>query len=226
MTKTQSDPLERPARYLEGKSGMVPERCPYFPSFMEKLVVAIVTAHPRRPDENEDERHLRVREAVCALTGGTASPGAPPSYDLPETFNAFLTVDQKGVVANERNDLPRRLSTRLHDEVDIRDFAMDTPREDSLTRLAERAADKRRNPSVSAQTIRRRVAQTSYRNYLMDVLHRHVEEEEAEMKGDLDRVAEILARWNIRADVDPIALALASFWTEKEEDVPGENRPS
>ncbi len=215
MTQT-IDPFSRPSRYTSVDEPT--ERSPWFPSFLEKLAVAIVTAHPEHPNETEGERHIRVRNAVCALSGRPLPTGAPPRYDLPETFNAFLSVDQKGIVAMARNDMPRRLSSRIADDIDHRDAREDFERGFSPTRLAKRAEVRDRYKSVSAEAIRKRIAQESYRNYLFDVAFGRVEKEEADMKADLDLIAGILHRWNIQAKVDPIALALASFWNEAEVD--------
>ncbi|WP_439478769.1 hypothetical protein [Brevundimonas sp.] len=215
MTEVGTDPFARPERFVDRE--FPTERSPFFSSFLEKLVVGIVNAHPETPTETEDERHLRVRRAVTELSGHR-STGATKSYDLPETFNAFLTSKQNGIVALESNAQRPNLSWTLDAEVENRDFKMQVPRDASLTYLADRAAAKRRNPNVFAETIRKRLGQSEYRNYLVDVLDGRVAGEEAEMKADLDAIAEILGRWNIRADIDPIALALASYWTEKAED--------
>lgn len=223
MTNAQADPFERPARYVNSDEPTEPS--PWFPSFLEKLVVAIVNAHPEHPEETESQRQIRVRNAVSALSGRPPAKGAPPRYDLPETFNAFLTVNQNGVVAVARNDLPRRVSLRLADDFDHRHAPEDFGRGFSPTGLARRAEVRNPRKSASAEAIRKRIDKEPYRNYLFDVLYGRVAKEEADMKADLDLVAAVLARWNIQSDVDPIALALASFWSEKEDGAPGVNDP-
>lgn len=221
MTQDPPNPFERPARYVSADEPTDPS--PQFPSFLEKLVAAIVNAHPAKPNETENERLLRVRKAVSAISGRPVETGAPPRYDLPETFNAFLTANQNGIVAVARQDMRLRLSARIGDDYDYAHAPEDFERGFSPTELAKRAEVKTRYKSVSYETIRKRLSDKSYSGYLFDVAFGRVDQEEADMKADLDLVAEVLARWNIQADVDPIALALASFWSEKEDATPGTN---
>ena len=65
---------------------------------------------------------------------------------------------------------------------------------------------------VSFETLRGRIKDPHYRAYLIDVQSGRMHAQEKEMKEDLDAIATILGRWQVRFDVDPLRLALASYW--------------
>lgn len=213
MTEITKDPFSRPDRYSDPDYEV--ERSPSFPSFIEKLIISICNSYDADSRETQDEKHRRAREAIRLLFGLKTKHGAPYSYDMPEYFNAYLTVDQKGVYARTENETRRKISRLIVDEYDVRHPDVDIhTRYYNLQKLSESAIHNQRLNSASSETIRKRSNDNSYLDYFFDVALKRVNGEEKEMKEDLDLIASILERWNVKASIDPLKLGLASYWAE------------
>jgi hypothetical protein len=198
MTKGIRNPLERPDRYSEFPEG------PYWPRFIEKLLLAIINAYPdpsaKDNASQEISRDKRLAAAMKALIlTSNRSKGNRPHYDLEYDIKlAHAQSDPLGTNRyNEMFGIPDKPEpvpgpSAVFKDIDLPGGAH------SKASLVDRVKKKR----YSHKHI-------DYCDFIVrDNLHR----EEVDMMEALREVSAILSRFNIDLDLDPHKLAMASLW--------------
>jgi hypothetical protein len=189
---------ERPPRYRDWP------RQPYWSTFIEKLLLAIIDAHPSaKPPAGSTaafkQREERLAAALEAIFNVNPQRGRNREYDLPalmeiasEKLRADSQAEFEKEVLHERG-LTKRVSAR------------------AAARAAEHLA---RGNSVNARTdrLRSRLRDVELCEYLSQIAILGYHEEEEDMERDLQGVARILRRWNIDVEIDVRALGMASLW--------------
>jgi hypothetical protein len=193
---------ERPLEYSEDP----PQ--PYWPTFIEKLLLTIIDAHPL--DERsgaaiaeDTDRQKRLDEALDALFGKAERRGNKHIYLL------------HAAVAAARKEMPT-VSAAAFERTVLPDLAPElrTVAKSKRAAFAESASLTRGNSDASRQK-RIKQFEKANRAYLTDVaVFRHHQEEE-DMFRDLHEVARVFLRWNLPCLVNAEALGMASLWGPK-----------
>lgn len=199
--KDQSVSFERPHRYADEAV------LPIWPSFLEKLLLAIIDANPEddRPAferASDVGRQKRLDTALEALTGRKRKRGNKQLYLL---HAAMAVVD--GVMPASSAEAFERVVLGL-------------PKQDRTKASSRRKAFSQHNSilvglSDESRTKRLKAFEQKHRRYLQELsLLRHHPEEE-DIFNDMQVVAAILQRWNIGCSIEPEALGMASLWVRK-----------
>lgn len=192
--------FERPHRYGDD----APQ--PYWPTFAEKLLLALIDAYPQRGDDSEtiacdSERSERLAEALDAVFNVENRRGPHEIYKLHALMSARETHLDEACAEFEKEilKLPKGQRTKTV----------------SKRSIAQQIAPQVRGNSVETSAELLRASEREHRRYLsqIGVLGSHQEEED--MLRDLRMIERILARWNIQIRVDPEALGMASLWEKK-----------
>lgn len=193
---------ERPLEYREEPA------LPCWPTFIEKLLLTIIDAHPRddRPGAvraADAGRQERLDDALDALFGKVERRGNKEIYLLHAAVAAVrMEMPAASAAAFERTMLPE-LPPNLR-----------TVAKSKRAAFAENAALTRGN-SDAAREKRLKQFEKANRAYLTDVaVFRHHPEEE-DMFRDLSEATRILARWNLPCSLNAEALGMASLWTHR-----------
>jgi len=201
-------PLRKPERFKGNAYS------PVFPSFIEKLFLAI--AIPAHADENElrAERasHIATRNSISELFGIDCPQGKPPRHDTRLQFQAWLTeTGGEEVVSREIGDVAPHLENHLI----YRELGDSDAKDVDLNR--RKAASQSENSGSKLDSVARRISDKipDYYDYLLDVSGRELDEEEEEILKDLRALKEIFARWGIPLETDPIKLGLAAMMVPK-----------
>ena len=196
--------------------------CPEFPSFIEKLFLALLVAEPRlklpKPPASPDAQlRQRVSTAAKALFGESLAGGGQAYGDLQWFFGATLTTDGAGViVARPENKPPGKQQNEILSEFDQPEEA----RAAKLTTYLRNAAESqgvdlgtKEEEEDSLSQARDRIK--NYFPYLNSVEGRDKHPEEKAMLESLIIISEELLKWDLHMNLDPVHLRLASFWDEE-----------
>lgn len=187
---------ERPHRYADWPVQ------PYWPTFIEKLLLAIIDANAPPSDENGKEaqaqRQARLDAAIEALFRVPISSGPKALYNLP----AEMDITHNKLFA----DSVRALEDYIGAETKTKP--------PSHRRAAQEAEHLAEGHSAEARTesLRRSVRGQPMTDYLSQVALFNYHEEEDDMRRDLLDVCQILMRWNVELSVDARKLGMASLW--------------
>lgn len=186
------DPFERPAEFREQ-----PE-APYFPRFIEKLLLAVIDAY--RPEGSEEKdwqkvRQRRLRAAIKALFG--RDPRAGPI----EAFDSLALAEMAKAVMFDRT---------VADFVDQTGTA-GTPVDRSKIPGDRVLARARRTGKDTNAEDRLRKSFRKHRDYLQAVCATNFNLEEAEMLDDLFEIARVFRKYNIAMEINAGQLGMLSF---------------
>ena len=189
--------FERPHRYEDDAHQ------PVWASFAEKLLLALIDAHPvskragseRAADPNRRERLAAALDSVFDVPKST---GRHDIYKL----HAFMSARES-----------------FFDEAcaDFEEFVLKVPKgkrtkPKSKRKVAEEIAPliEGNSEESSAELLRR--SERTARTYLTQIALSMSHQEEEDMIRDLRTVEAILRKWNISMRIDPEALGMASLW--------------
>ena len=191
--------FERPRKYADE-----PE-LPYWPSFIEKLLLAIIDANSSDATSGMEraangERQKRLNIALDALFGSVENRGNKHIYLLHAAVAAADSeIAVSGAVAFEHWRFP------------------DMPRQDRTKTKSKRSAIAEFNALTQGQSKVSRAKRVErferrHREYLANVAMLREHPEELEMLRDLREVAHILEKWGFAALLEVEALGMASLW--------------
>jgi hypothetical protein len=189
---------ERPREY-EGEPAQ-----PYWPLFIEKLLLAIIDANPPddRPALNraaDKKRQKRLEKALEALFGLERRSGPKRKYALHAAAAAAKRyVSKQSMAAFEEQILkwPKHDRTRAPSKASA--FR-------GSTGLIEGNSQESRAERIEEFT-------TAHDEYVRETAAGYSHFEEEDMARDLFAVARVLRHWNVSLSIDPEALGMASLW--------------
>jgi hypothetical protein len=180
-----------------------------WPSFIEKLLLTIIDAHPPatlsgRPLAQSRDRQRRLNVALNALLGIPLPRGNPHLYNLHALISFARDEGKKAGLAELENMLG-------------------VPQKDRTAVTSKRAAAKASSAralgnSRESRSERLRKSARTHAEYInqIAVIGHHGEEED--MYRDLVELRRILSGWNVAASIDVEALGLPSMWGSKQSD--------
>lgn len=201
MAKTLCGKLPvRPRRY-EGE----PEQ-PYWPTFIEKLLLAIIDAYPATLETAKDraeskDRQDRLDRALLALFRAPRPRGNRRLYQL----HALIAAADAAIPSTSQAQfeeylgIPKKERTRA------------VSKRKSVATSATEAIGI--SAAASAQRLTRE--ERTSRDYLAQIAMFRSHDEEEDMLRDLRVVEAVFAKWNIALSVDVEALGMASLWSRK-----------
>lgn len=173
--------------------------CPFAPLFIEKLLLAIIEARPLPKSlfglsSKADAAEIRLERAMTALFGASHAPGNRRDIQtLAEALENNLWDE----------------SVRQHERMAGKDARkMSVPLSKILGLEAEtQTSDPRRSDYAR---LARKYGEEPIFNYLHELADSACHPEEEAMEKDLRTIAQILSRWNVELDLDPIKIGLLS----------------
>lgn len=180
---------------------------PVWPSFLEKLLLTIIDAHPadgRLPRDRaaDPDRQKRLTDALAALIG-----------HHPPRGNRHLYLLHAAVTAAD-HEMPRA-SAAAFEKICLGLAAKERTRAPSKRETFARHADLMPGLSPESRQKRLKAFEKKNRDYLQHVALLRDHPEEQDMLKDMLAIASILKRWNIECAIEPEALGLASLWGRK-----------
>jgi hypothetical protein len=175
---------------------------PVWPSFAEKLLLALIEAHPESPAAASERaadarRQERLSAALEALFGVPQSSGRREVYKL----HAFMSA---------RKDFFDQACAEFEKFISLPESQRTKPK--SKRKVAEAIALLVQGNSTESSAELVRAAERKARNYLTEIALFNSHQEEEDMLRDLRKVEAILRKWNITMRIDAEALGMASFW--------------
>lgn len=177
---------------------------PVWPSFVEKLLLAIIDAHPqdgrsaKKRAEDQDHQN-RLATALDALF----------HIKIPEGNSELYLLH--GAVAAADREKPKSSAAEFEKSF------LDLPQAEQTKAPSKRKARKEIQHTIVGQSRASREQRLEkfermHRRYLEDFSLFRDHPEEQDMYRDLQTVARILKRWSAGCRVDPEALGMASPW--------------
>ena len=188
---------------------------PYCPHFIEKLLLAIIDAHPLQTVKKGDAareraRQIRLSAALKALFGHDRDKAIHrEAYDLPDLIR----------IARERLWFQRYREYQedlVNPDAELTDV-------DAMQAVMRALAGKSKwDADLQTEYVRLmgKYVDKSFQEYALIVLDPDLDEhpEETQILEDLNQAAEILARWGVRVDIDPERLGLISLTNARSKD--------
>lgn len=189
--------FERPHRYKDD----APQ--PVWPSFAEKLLLALIDAHPEnaapgRKRAADPARQERLSSALDALFDVPRSSGPHEVYKLHAFMSARKNFVDEACAGFEESVLNLEKSEQTKPK--------------SKRTLADEMAPFVQGNSEESSAELLRSAERQARAYLTQIALFNSHQEEEDMIRDLRTVEAILRRWNIAMRIDAEALGMASLW--------------
>ena len=192
---------QRPDRYEDEPSQ------PYWPTFVEKLLLTIIDAYPPSTRSGEErasdkERQRRLNVILKELFGLSRRGGNSRIYQLPALIastSAQAMAESVRAFETEILKVPRGRRTRRI----------------SRRSMIDMNADLTIGPNRSAKKQRLKRSERWARAYLTRIAVLGFHHEEEDMARDLQLIRAILARWNVSMAIDYEALGMASLWGRK-----------
>lgn len=173
--------------------------CPFAPLFIEKLLLAIIEATPlfAKPfgvSSEADLAEIRLEKAMIALFGTAHKSGD----------RRDIQTLARAVEDNLWDESGRQLEIMAGKD----SRKMSVPFSKILGLEAQtQTYNGRRSEYVR---LRRKYDQKRIFDYLHELADVACHEEEKAMEADLQTIAEILHRWNVHVDLDPVKIGLLS----------------
>jgi hypothetical protein len=189
--------FERPPRYADD----APQ--PVWASFAEKLLLALIDAHPATKRAGNDRaadpsRRERLAAALDSVFDVPKSAGRHDIYKL----HAFMSARES-----------------FFDEAcaDFEEFVLRVPKgkrtkPNSKRKIAEEIAPLIEGNSDESSAELLRKSERTARTYLTQIALSMSHREEEDMMRDLRTIEAILRKWNINMRIDAEALGMASLW--------------
>ena len=204
-----------------------------WPLFIEKLLLAVIDANPLDkfddPKQARNARRTRLELAMQGLFGTPLTDGDAPINDVArlvaigrDRHSDEQTRALAEMLANsdelEKEEEERRKSGLPARDIkkmraDWQAFLSRLPPQKPFAKSIAHPADatKRERATDTARLRDGKYPDPLFQEYLWWLSSNARHDEEAAMYGDLKTVAEILARWNVLAAIDPSQLALGSL---------------